>query len=600
MLQFYDRILPKCGFVDLHNHTNDSYGEELNQMNLTPEELLESAYEYTLRTNSPATFAITDHNSIEGVQKVDLLLKSNPKKYDKIKFISGCEFTCSAGSLGEIKNDQGHVKNIFSNFHLLAYGFNPFDESLSLLCKLHSTKRANSVIATTNNGSTIKISAGAYVLSIKNILKDYGINLSLDNFKDINLRTDNISETKYINYLMTYIEKFNLDEMIKKDIFYQLSNRNIISLGRLDCFEVMEVVENAGGVCVLAHPYLLKLGSYAKANETKTKGFLKKQLKMLGEEVLNDDNVHVLALKYAISKLTKDVYLSKDKQKLKGIVGIEALHVSSTLHPNHFKRIVNLIEKNNLYVTCGSDSHGTLKKPNMLSMFTAKTNLSPSIQNDIVAKNCLFAEKLLDGTINNNIRCDKSFDEQITLVQNNNNEDNVINLQEYYKLITNTSDSNKKPISKKHQQEDKVKNIEISKIVSSGLTNLNTMIFLIKSTLENNELSGKQIVKEFTNIKHFQPPVNFALDTINKNKDLVYNKKYVIKFLKTYQEYLQLKRQFKKLVDKISKEYKKEKQNLKQLNRLADKMSKEYKEEKRNLKQQKNLQNFNDDEEKTL
>ena len=423
MLQFYDRILPKCGFVDLHNHTNDSYGEELNQMDLTPEELLESAYEYTSKTNSPVTFAITDHNSIEGVQKVDLLLKSNPKKYDKIKFISGCEFTCSAGSLGEIKNDENHVKNIFSNFHMLAYGFNPFDETLSFLCKLHSTKRANSVIVTTNSGSTIKISAGAYVLSIKNILKDYGINLSLEDFKDVNLRTNNINEQKYIQYLMTYIEKFNLDEMVKKDIFYQLSNRNTISLGSLDCFEVMEVVENAGGVCVLAHPYLLKLGTYAKSNEKKTKEFLKKQLKILGEEILNDDNVHVLALKYAINKLMENAYIPNTKQKLKGIVGIEALHVSSTLRPDHFKKIVDLIEKKNLYITCGSDSHGSLKSPNMLSMFTAKSNLSPTLKNDIVVKNCLFAERLLDGTIKNNLRCNKSFDEQITLVQNNNKEE---------------------------------------------------------------------------------------------------------------------------------------------------------------------------------
>ena len=170
MLQFYDRIVPKCGFVDLHNHTNDSYGEEMNRMNISPEELLESVYEYTQINNTNATFSITDHNSIEGVQKVDLLMKSNPKKYDKINFISGAEFTCSAGSLGEIKNDEGHIKNIFSNFHMLAYGFNPFDDELSFLCKLHSTKKINSIIALTTKGTPLKISAGAYVLSIKSLI----------------------------------------------------------------------------------------------------------------------------------------------------------------------------------------------------------------------------------------------------------------------------------------------------------------------------------------------------------------------------------------------------------------------------------------------
>ena len=94
------------------------------------------------------------------------------------------------------------------------------------------------------------------------------------------------------------------------------------------------------------------------------------------------------------------------------------------------------------------------------------------------------------------------------------------------------------------------------------------MIFIMKTTLENSEIDGKRVVKEFKDIKNFQPSANFALETINKNKDLVYDKKYVIKFLETYQEYLKLKKQYKKLVENVSKEYKKEKQKLKHEHKL--------------------------------
>ncbi len=560
MLQFYNRILPKCGFVDLHNHTNDSYGEEMNQMNITPEELLESAYEYTKQTSSDVTFAITDHNSIEGVQKVDLLLKSNPKKYDKINFISGCEFTCSAGSLGEITNDEGHIKNIYSNFHMLAYGFNAFDETLSFLCKLHSTKRANSVLVKTDK-ATIKISAGAYVLSIKNILKDYGIILSLEDFKDVNLKTDNIDEKTYINYLMTYIEKFKLEEMVKKDIFYQLCNRNIISLGRLDCLEVMEVVESAGGVCVLAHPFLIRLGTFAKDNEKKTMALLKRKLKKIGEKFNDDDNVYILSLKYIVSKLSKHAHSLDNNKRLKGIVGIENLHFSSTLHSNFFERVNNIAKENNLYITCGSDSHGSLKAPNMLSMFTAKSELTNNVKNDIVAKNCLFAEKLLDGSIKNDLKCNKSFDEQITLVQNQNNKDNVIKLQDYCNLIINTS-VDRPHTSKKQNHENKEKNIEFSKVIYNGKTNINTAIFLITRAIDKSSTDKSILAKEFKNIKALVPSINLALETISKNKEDLKDKKYVINFLKLYQNYLKVRKKYKLCLKSAQDEYKQEKKKI--------------------------------------
>ena len=546
MLQFFDRIISKQGFVDLHNHTNDSYGEEMNQMNLSPEELLESVYEYTQINSCPATFALTDHNSIEGVQKIDLALKSNPKKYKDINFITGCEFTCSGGSLGEIKNNEGHIKNVISNFHMLAYGFNPYDETLSFLCKLHSTKRENSIMVETNKGK-IKISAGAYVLSIKNILKDYGLTLSLNDFKDVNLNTHFLDEKKYIQYLMTYIQnKFDLPEMTKKDIFYQLSNRNLIGLGRLDCKEVMEIVENAGGYCVLAHPYLVKLGSYAKNNELKTKAFFKAKLKTLEVNFDKNASLQTLQITYLVHVLSHNVYSPITKKVLNGLAGIEVLHVSSNINPKMFEEFVKIANNNNLYITCGSDSHGTLKSStNYLSKFAFTETNSMHSKNNIVCEECLFANKILDGTIKTAPKCDKSFDEQIKILKTEQNFEEFINLQDYCKLIVNTR-VNKPHPSEKKLHEKRIKNIELTKKFSEATNNLTIMIELFNNALQNNELTDKQALKQYKLICSLLEPVKTALDIYYSNKKVLNGKKYIDRFFNQYKQYLQIKKGFKR------------------------------------------------------
>lgn len=131
MLQFINKIRSKEGFVDLHIHTNDSYGEEMDLMNLSPEELLESIYLYTLNNDHcPVTFAVTDHNSIEAVTKIRKIIENDKDKYAHINFISGCEFSCSAGSLGTFTNLNGYRRNIAKNFHMLAYNFDENNEDM--------------------------------------------------------------------------------------------------------------------------------------------------------------------------------------------------------------------------------------------------------------------------------------------------------------------------------------------------------------------------------------------------------------------------------------------------------------------------------------
>lgn len=524
MIQFVDQIISKKGFVDLHIHTNDSYGEEMDKMELTPEELLESCYLYSEKNNSsPVTFAITDHNSIDGVQKVDLLIKSDPKKYQNIHFISGCEFTCSAGSLGTFTDNKGHIKNIIKNFHMLAYGFNPFDEDIQFLCKLHSTRKDNSVFYTSTNKYdekiTMKISAGAYVLAIKNIMKDYGYDVSIKNFKDVNLKTRNVDEPTYIKYLMNYITKFNLPTLVTNDIERQLKSRNIIHLGRLDCMEVMDIVENAGGYCVLAHPYLLEVASDLKHNKPEAKKLLKQLLKLRKIDHLDTEAFNTMLIKYACYVLKYESVNKYQQKKLKGIVGMEVLHTTSTHDKKELKNLVEIAQKNNLYITGGSDSHGTLLKDSLLSRFAVLDKTSEK-KNNIVIESNLFAKELITGNLRS-LDCPKNFDEQIKILKTENEQEENLKFDKFLTFLR----ENRNFVNKKRSEtkENTIKDpstikqeqlcLKLAKDISKKLKQL---ISDMKILIEIND-STNEIADFFKLLKTRKKSIKFSLKTLELN-----------------------------------------------------------------------------------
>ncbi|MDO5305171.1 MAG: PHP domain-containing protein [bacterium] len=86
---------------DLHLHSNFSDGSE------TPEELLNS-----VKTAHIATFALTDHDTIEGCEKMKMLTPP------EITFIRGVELTCETENFG---------------CHILGYLYDEGDEGLSAL-----------------------------------------------------------------------------------------------------------------------------------------------------------------------------------------------------------------------------------------------------------------------------------------------------------------------------------------------------------------------------------------------------------------------------------------------------------------------------------
>ncbi len=433
MLQFYDQIKSKQGFVDLHVHTNDSYGIEYNSMNLTPEELLESVYLYTEKNNCPATFALTDHNNINGNKKILDIINSDKEKYKNVHFIPGCEFTCNAASLGTIINSEGHIKSIFSKFHVLAYGFDVNNEGLLFLSKLHSTEFKNIITVKTNKGK-LSVSAGAYVMAIKVILKDHGYDFPLSSFYDVNLTTIGFKEQTYINYLLKYIKKFALPEDVMSEIEIQLQKRNLIDLGRVDVMEVMNLVESAGGHCVLAHPALLKVGKTAINSWPDILKKLRPYFRANNIIIANENDFGEVAIKYATHRLSKNA--SYHGKKLNGIVGIEALHYTSMTDFKRLNAILTSAKHGKLYLTCGSDAHGELKK-SMLSRFMSEKDMEDDSYNNVVCNKCLFADKILDGSIKENLTCEVPIVNQFEFLGTYNEKETKISLKDLYEHAKN-------------------------------------------------------------------------------------------------------------------------------------------------------------------
>lgn len=413
MLQFINNIRSKQGFVDLHVHTNDSYGEEMDLMNLTPEELLESVYQYTQKyDNCPVTFAVTDHNSIEAVRKIKQIIESDKEKYAHINFISGCEFSCSAGSLGTFTNLNGYTRNIAKNFHMLAYNFDENNEDIKFITNLYSTRRANTILC--NN---IYISAGSFVIATQNILKDHNIILPITEFKDINLNTKKTSLQDFVKEIVTYCEKFNISEDVKKDIETQLISRNILHLGKLDCMEIMEIVENAGGSCVLAHPYITKLSNWAKHNATEFEQFVDEKLRENNITTTPNLKAYDKFLKYMIYTLKYKAVSPTTHKKLKGLIGIETLHASCFDRPYRLSNLTKFAREYNLYMTCGGDSHGNLIRSSMLSRFISACSCDDYFSNNVVATKCALATELIKGITPATRDCRLSFNQQFRIIK---------------------------------------------------------------------------------------------------------------------------------------------------------------------------------------
>ncbi|GAA0178641.1 PHP domain-containing protein [Clostridium sediminicola] len=255
--------------VDLHIHSAASDGT------WSPEKIVNE-----IKKAKVELFSLTDHDSIGNVEKMKKLIFS-----EQLNFIPGIEISST------------HNENLY---HILAYGTDNSNE------KLRKVLNRNTILLEEKDDN-----------AIKNLIKD-GYDINFDeyvNYKHISER----GGWKALNFL--------IDKGYCKDVSDYFTR---LFAGKKDMqfpiFEetekVINVIKNAGGVAILAHPYYVEIDTPVE--------------KRLGT--------------------LKDI----------GIEGVECYH------PNHSKeKIVSCVEwcrKNDMIITAGSDCHGDFIKKRKIGM----------------------------------------------------------------------------------------------------------------------------------------------------------------------------------------------------------------------------------------
>jgi len=243
--------------VDLHIHTYFSDGTQ------SPEEVVAAAKEQGL-----SVISVCDHNTVGAYERLVPACEAA-----KIKLIQGLEIDVAFGN---------------ERLHLLAYGFDPCCKALLEVCRHNLSEYEAAGIAL-----------------IKNMAKDYP-EISIDDFLEYEHRFGR-GGWKSLNYIYDRGLSSYIIEGSKYFTKYGDYNLRLKDVGT-----VCEIVHDAGGVSILAHP-----GNYWQEHKL-------------------HDNLSAM-MRYGIS-------------------GVECFH------PRHTKSVeaicVRICEDNDLYITGGGDGHG--------------------------------------------------------------------------------------------------------------------------------------------------------------------------------------------------------------------------------------------------
>ncbi len=199
---------PRAG-IDLHVHSTASDGT------LTPPEILEMAVQLGLRA-----IAITDHDTLSG--SVAALAGGIPPA---LHFLTGIEISAAAPPGFQLSG----------SIHILGYGIDPEDASLVALLDVLQASRQN-------RNPQIIARLGAL-----------GIKINNDELAD--MVGDAIPGRPHIAQLMV---KHGMAASIE-DAFDRFLGKNkpaYVEKYRVPMVEAIEAINHAGGIAVLAHPYI--------------------------------------------------------------------------------------------------------------------------------------------------------------------------------------------------------------------------------------------------------------------------------------------------------------------------------------------------------
>lgn len=275
--------------IDLHIHSNYSDGS------FSIDDLLKN-----IRVAGLTTFALTDHDTIEGCIEVFDKITSD------VKFIPSVELTCLAGDI---------------KCHILGYNCNPNDEKLCALIELGKVLRRKKLetrieFLKERWGIELTKSELDWLYSRRSVVKTHLANILVQR----GLSSDNVSAMKkYLDGCKTGNTRFDGEEAIS-------------------------AIKSAGGIPVWAHP----LGGE-------------------GEE-------HLSPIEF-MPKLSKMIEY--------GIEGLECFYSRYTNEEALF--LEDCAQKNNLFVTAGSDYHGTNKNGINLGQLSSDTTMPQKEQITILS-----------------------------------------------------------------------------------------------------------------------------------------------------------------------------------------------------------------------
>lgn len=247
--------------IDLHTHTTVSDGS------FSPKEIVELASQKDI-----LYFSITDHDSIDALDQLDEIPSD-------IKFITGVEISAEFPK----------------TLHILGYNFDPDNKELRAALKELQDFRSNR-----NQKMLQNMEKFGFKITISELEKEAkGEIVGRPHFATLMHKK---------GYVSSYQEAF--------DLYLDKGKPLYLNKKRLDPRLAIELIINAGGIPVIAHPYQTKL---------------------------DDDKLENL-----IAEL-----------KSYGLQGIEAFYSQHT--EDQVKQYLEYAEKYDLLITAGSDFHGKNK-----------------------------------------------------------------------------------------------------------------------------------------------------------------------------------------------------------------------------------------------
>ncbi|MBF0224794.1 MAG: PHP domain-containing protein [Desulfobacterales bacterium] len=199
--------------IDLHIHSNASDGT------LSPSEIIDLAIKLNL-----GAISITDHDTIEGIK--DVLSIELP---NHLKFITGVE----------ISTDPPENFSFKGSFHILGYGINIDNQELNEKLTLLKNARKD------RNPQIIKK------------LNDLGVDITLEEIKKEEGIDAQIGRPHIAKLIIKKGYAKSINEVFDK--YIGKGKPAYVDKFRIECSKVIELINNAGGIAVLAHPILLNI-----------------------------------------------------------------------------------------------------------------------------------------------------------------------------------------------------------------------------------------------------------------------------------------------------------------------------------------------------